>query len=390
MAIDALSVLLGPQAGAILSAAVGEHGSALHAVRARSVHVRPTGAAVVRYAAALTHSDGRCGTDTLVAATGDRIPHGATVVAGEHRGEPVQIGIWRFPHDPALPALATAADPRRICAELRRHGLTTATSVTVALRAYRPGRRAVIEVSSPDGQRWFVKVVRPAALDGMLERHRLMSPHTPVMPVLGHTATGAVILPVAPGCPVRTLIAAGAQPPSVEALEHLLDGLPPAVAALPQRVSPLAQVSDFAAVIALTGNDELRCAAASLAQDLQDVDVGESVPVAVHGDFHEGQLLADGGTITGLLDVDTAGAGQRVDEWATLIGHLAVSRNEPAQQYCAAVREHAERRTDAVRLRARVSAVLLGLATGPFRVQHPHWPTQTAARLALARRWLTG
>ncbi|MGB7507558.1 MAG: hypothetical protein WA965_19255, partial [Mycobacterium sp.] len=62
MAIDALSVLLGPQAGAILSAAVGEHGCALHAVRARSVHVRPNGAAVVRYAAALTHSDGRCGT----------------------------------------------------------------------------------------------------------------------------------------------------------------------------------------------------------------------------------------------------------------------------------------------------------------------------------------
>ncbi|MGB7509371.1 MAG: phosphotransferase, partial [Mycobacterium sp.] len=279
---------------------------------------------------------------------------------------------------------------RRVCAELRRHGLTTATSVTVALRAYRPGRRAVVEVSSPGGQRWFVKVVRPAALDGLLERHRLMSPQTPVMPVLGHTSNGAVILPVAPGSPVRTLIAAGAEPPSAEALENLLDGLSPAVAALPQRVSPLAQTSDFAAMIAHIGNGELRCAAYSLAQDLQNVDAGDSQPVAVHGDFHEGQLLAAGGTVTGLLDVDTAGAGQRDDEWATLIGHLAVSRNVSAQQYCAAIQQHAERRTDASRLRARVSAVLLGLATGPFRVQHPHWPTQTAARLTQARRWLTG
>jgi hypothetical protein len=34
-----------------------------------------------------------------------------------------------------------------------------------------------------------------------------------------------------------------------------------------------------------------------------------------------------------------------------------------------------------------VAAVLLGLATGPFRVQQPDWPARTAARLTLAERW---
>lgn len=31
---------------------------------------------------------------------------------------------------------------------------------------------------------------------------------------------------------------------------------------------------------------------------------------------------------------------------------------------------------------------LLGLATGPFRIQHPRWPEHTVARLELAKKWL--
>jgi hypothetical protein len=34
-----------------------------------------------------------------------------------------------------------------------------------------------------------------------------------------------------------------------------------------------------------------------------------------------------------------------------------------------------------------VAALLVGLATGPFRVQQAGWPTLTAARVALAEEW---
>jgi hypothetical protein len=34
-----------------------------------------------------------------------------------------------------------------------------------------------------------------------------------------------------------------------------------------------------------------------------------------------------------------------------------------------------------------VAAVLLGLATDPFRVQQPDWPARTEERIALAEAW---
>ena len=37
---------------------------------------------------------------------------------------------------------------------------------------------------------------------------------------------------------------------------------------------------------------------------------------SIHGDFHEGQILVENGRIEGLLDIDDAGPGQRVDDVA--------------------------------------------------------------------------
>ena len=75
----------------------------------------PSGAAVVvMYVAEVRRADGTCTTEFLGATTGSRIPSGAAVVAGEYRGEPVEVGIWAWPRDPALPALPTASDPVRL------------------------------------------------------------------------------------------------------------------------------------------------------------------------------------------------------------------------------------------------------------------------------------
>ena len=44
----------------------------------------------------------------------------------------------------------------------------------------------------------------------------------------------------------------------------------------------------------------------------------------MHGDFYESQLLVDGGSVAGLLDVDTAGRGARIDDWSTMLAHLVL------------------------------------------------------------------
>ncbi len=112
----------------------------------------------------------------------------------------------------------------------------------------------------------------------------------------------------------------------------------------------------------------------------------------VHGDFCESQLLVDGGVVTGLLDVDTAGRGHRIDDWATMLAHLVLlervlPRPRTVVRHRAEVEAALLRRWPAAQLRPRVAAVLLGLATGPFRVQQADWPARTEERIALAEAW---
>ncbi len=387
----ALELLLGPQAAEVLAAAIAEYRGELTALAPVNVHVQPSGAVAVRYRAEVHRGDGRRSMEMLVATTADRIPPGATVVAGEHRGQPVEVGVWRWPQDPALPGLDFVRDPARAAAALRDHGLTTAPAVRMTVRGYRPGRRAVIELR--DGQRrWFVKVVRPAAARALIDRHELLSAHVPVPPVLLSTDDGVLVLPEAPGTPLRTLIADDAALPTPDTLAALLDALPTELSELPRRRTQLQGASDSSAILRQTtaGRDDLLGMVDEVADRLRTAPPHSAPTVPVHGDFYEGQLLADGGRVTGLLDVDTAGPGERADDWATLIGHLVVAAHTypAADRYAQAVLDHADRRHDGADLRRRVAAVLLGLATGPFRTQHPHWADATATRLELARRWL--
>ena len=102
-----------------------------------------------------------------------------------------------------------------------------------------------------------------------------------------------------------------------------------------------------------------------------------------HGDFHEGQLRVADGRIVGVLDVDTIGPGRRADDLACLIGHLStIQRMNPEQE--AKVRDLLARwvpvfdkRVDPVELRLRAAAVVISLATGPYRGQEPDWRQQT-------------
>ena len=371
-----LQLLLGEAAVDLWTAAVAPTGATLRGLRATSVSLRTDGSATVQYAAALEVA-GRPARDTLAATTGSRIPPGAAVLAGDVDGAETRVGLWRWPHDPALPALARATSTAAVGRWLG------AADAVLRVRAYRPGRRAVVEVTAQD-RRWFLKVVRPAEVAGLLARHRVLAGAVPAPPVLTATDDGVLVLPALPGTPARALLADPTARPSAATLTALLDRLPGELLALPRVRGPLERAGGHAAVLALV-LPHLRHRWDRVAGRLADADPGTHPLVPVHGDLYEAQLLVDRGEVTGLLDVDGAGAGHRIDDWATLLGHLAVAGAHGYRAELAAALPWGP-----AELAPRVAAVVLGLATGPFRVQQRGWPRATEARLALVEQLLDG
>jgi aminoglycoside phosphotransferase (APT) family kinase protein len=204
------------------------------------------------------------------------------------------------------------------------------------------------------------------------------------------------VLPQARGTPLRALIVDGDAPlPSPEALESMLDGLPAELMTLDRDPSHLQMVDYYSGALRCAAADEssVLTRLAEVVEALHSVETQPEEMVAIHGDFHEGQLLAEDGRVTAVLDIDSAGPGERSDEWATLLAHLSAlaldtEGRESVPGYKDAILAHARRRVPAQQLRQRTAAALLGLATEPFRIQHPQWPDHTVALLDLAKTWL--
>jgi Ser/Thr protein kinase RdoA (MazF antagonist) len=101
----------------------------------------------------------------------------------------------------------------------------------------------------------------------------------------------------------------------------------------------------------------------------------------VHGDLHEAQLVVDDDDVIGLLDIDDVGCGDRLDDVATLVGHLrfrAASSADPrVDDYAVRVRNAFSDEFDDADVDRHVAAVLVGLATGPFRIQQERWEATT-------------
>ncbi len=106
----------------------------------------------------------------------------------------------------------------------------------------------------------------------------------------------------------------------------------------------------------------------------------------VHGDLHEAQLIVDGGQIVGLLDIDDAGVGDPLDDYATVLAHLrfrettaetARQRGRLGQYADLLAHDFADEvaalGVDPTELGTVTAGVLVGLATGPYRIQHPDW-----------------
>jgi hypothetical protein len=113
-------------------------------------------------------------------------------------------------------------------------------------------------------------------------------------------------------------------------------------------------------------------------------------PQTIHGDLHEGQIVVDGGRIIGVLDLDDLGTGSSLEERANLLGFLRYRAvTLPAQrhritEYADQLRHNSSPRYDLIELDIATAAVIVGLATGPFRIQQTGWHDTVSTLIAHA------
>lgn len=366
--LPAVEILLGAAARAPLEALMGP----ITDFRLRQVTWWPGRSITTRFQ--VRTSDG---VSQVVACSGS-IPDGAAILeAGD-----VRLGLWKLPNDPALPGLASVLDARTLRPMLASIGVT-ADRVTTRLRAYRPARRAVVQVDT--GQtRMFIKVGRPRDVRRLHETHRSLSRALPVPMSLGYDGElGILVMPSGRGLTLRQALDGAGSLPSAALVASLVEDLPAPVDRDRTR-STIAKVGSLADLLMRVVPDQASSIDRLVAAIGED-DAQPSVPV--HGDFHDGQVLVEDEEVTGLLDVDTHAIGHPADDPATMLGHLLSRRPhapDPAK-IDGFVEELASiwmPRFDG--LPRRTAAVMLGLATGPFRVQQDGWPRLVADRIARA------
>lgn len=366
-----------------LEAIYSRAGSRIVESRAIQTTWHPGRSLTVRYR--ISAADGElAGSNDVVAVIGE-IPEDSSLVAGPD----AEVGVWIVPDDPMLPGLRSALDVPTVSSLLASLGSTEVATAT-RLRAYRPGRRAVVQVEAGSSS-IFLKVVPPKRIEALHARHRFLSDHLPVPDSLGLSPSlGVVAMAALPGVDLRASLRHGATPyPGPDTITSLVHSLPE-----PEEKwrtwSPEDALEGTVDLLRLLLPDET-ARLGSLAEEIGKDAGPRDVPV--HGDYHEAQILTDGPRLVGLIDVDTFGWGRRGDDAATMLAHLHLLAAESADprsvlDLAVALNRRWDAVYDPVRLRLKTAAHVLGLATGSFRVQTPNWVEETRARIDAAEQWV--
>lgn len=307
-----------------------------------------------------------------------------------------QVAVWLYPDDPDLPGLATAAYPERMAEVLNAGGVlprpVTSGQLSLSMIGYRPRRRAVVKVVVNDPHEvFYVKVLRERIFAEVYRRHAMLRQvGIPAPEVALSTPDQLLVTRELPGAALARALFEPGEPCTADDLIGILDAMPTSVAHLGRRPPWSDAVGHYAQMVAATmpeAEQELSWMVEQITHRLAKYPPGNE---PTHGDFHEGQLRVEGGRIVGILDVDTIGPGRRADDLACLIGHLStIQRMNAAQE--AKVRELLatwvpvfDRRVDPVELRLRAAAVIISLATGPYRSQDVDWRQQTLQMIRAA------
>lgn len=391
--------LAGDGAVPLLAAAAAAVGAQLGTASITQVDHDPRRRCTVSYQAQLQWTDGRRSDELFVATTSvDGPPDGAAVLTS---GE-LEVGLWRWPFDPALPGLVDAVLPEHLSVRLGHVGPGPwRTSVL----SYRPGRRAVVRAES-EQHTVFVKLVRPERAAALALRHQRLHAAGVAVPELlaADLDAGFLVLDALPGRSVRDVLVdpdadmvGSAVAPALAALVEAassvqLDGRP-------ARRSPLRDVAAHAASLVAV-LPEMATRIDALVERLAPGEPGDAGAIGdgltVHGDLHDAQVMVDQrGHLSGVIDLDDCGTGAVADDLGNLWGHAAtmalVAPGAAASAWLDSVRQLVRSAPcDPQQVARRAAAVTLSLATGPFRVREHDWRAQTVARITAAQRLLEG
>ncbi len=388
------AVLTPAQERSLLSTATRAAGGRLISTEIRNVHHRPARSRSVMHEAVLAVDDQRLEVLLVTHVDVRGYPEGAFVLsAGD-----LEVGVWRFPFDPYLPGLPSAISPERVRELLDQLGAAPGV-VTLRTRAYRPTRRAVIEVrvqGPVSGRVLYLKVLPAPRARSVARRHRqLTAAGLPVPGLVGLAEQqGIIAIEALAGPTIAEALRAGAPLPAPDALLALSQRFASSGVqgsrdprAFADPVRHVALLSDL-----LPARAEEIAEVAAAAADL------EAPLVGVHGDLHPGQLLlGTDGRITGVLDVDGAGQGYLAHDAGNLIAHLeATGVLDPritgmAHRYAREVQDAYAEVVGIDPLARAIAASWIGLATSAHRAQEPTWRQQLERRLdraasALGRR----
>lgn len=392
---DGSRLLTSPQVGPLLQAAVEHAGGELGEWRLDHVDTNPEQSTTATFLAQVRWPWGQRSELFGVSARSGALldaDRGAEVFADGNR----EVAVWLYPNDPDLPGLPRAAFPDQLAGLLNADAVVgrhvSADELTVTMIGYRPRRRAVVEVRVRDSNEvFYIKVLRARTAPAVLARHRLLlDAGVPAPEIALSTADHLLVTRALPGRSLAQALFGPEDPCTAEQLIGALDAMPPGVVDLERRPPWTEAVGHYAGMVSSAVPElaeDLAWAVGHITQGLEGLPAGQE---ATHGDFHEGQLRVEGGRIVGILDIDTIGPGRRADDLACLLAHLStIQRMNPEQE--ARVRSLLakwvpvfDRRVDPVELRLRTAAVVISLATGPYRGQEPQWRETTGEMVGTA------
>lgn len=394
MSDDGAELLSSEAVGDLLAAAVEHAGGTLRSWALDHIDANPSRSTTATYSAIVDWSYGRREELLGVSARAHGLSASDTRAEIFADGER-EVAVWLYPNDPDLPGLTRAAYPESLAAVLHAYRVVpdavTGADLDLEMIAYRPRRRAVLRAAVRGGETFYVKVLRERLFDDVRDRHRLLrDAGVPAPAIAASTPDYLLVLRELPGTPLARAIFAEANPCTAEQLIDVLDAMPASVARLERRPPWADAIDHYTRLVAAAMPDQsarLERIATHIRAGLAHLPPGDE---PTHGDFHEGQVHVAGGRVVGVLDVDTIGPGRRADDLACLIAHLStIQRMNPSQ----AARVHGllqgwvpvfDERVDPVELRLRAAAVVVSLATGPYRGQEPQWERETLVMIDAA------
>ena len=244
----------------------------------------------------------------------------------------IDVFVWQHPADPFLPGLRLAATP----AQVREHFAPDRDLTALTAVIYRPLNRAVFQARlAPKtvgglSDTLYLKVLRSGTAQPVYAMHQLLSAAgVPVVDPVAAPVSDVLALAGGRGMPLGDYTRAEGAHNRFDSLEliDILDRFPTEVMHRPQQLSWADRHQEFiqSAHRAMPQHGERIARLGARLEDAHDrIRLGPIVPT--HGDLYEAHILVDPvtGKIQHLLDVDGAGPGYRVDDYACLIGHLAV------------------------------------------------------------------